>query len=70
MIRTNFYKNKVSKAPKEKFLYKCVSLIKLESIIRSEETLHYPQTILEECKYDVKNIKKVDVLLMSLKKCF
>ena len=33
-------------------------MIKLESTIRSEETLYYPQTILEECKYDVKNIKR------------
>ena len=33
-------------------------MIKLESIIRSEENLSYPQTILEECKYDVKNIRR------------
>ena len=35
-----------------------MSLIKLESIIRSEENLCYPQKILEECKYDVKNVKR------------
>ena len=58
VIRTNFYKNKVLKAPNKIFLYKCLSLIKLESVIRSEEFLHYPQTTLKECKYDVKNIKK------------
>ena len=58
VVRTNFSQNKVSKAPEEKFPYKCLSLIKLETIIRSEETLYYPQTILKECKYDLKNIKR------------
>ena len=48
----------MSKAPEEKFRYKCLSLIKSESIIRSGENLCYPQKILEECKYDVKNIKR------------
>ena len=35
-----------------------MSLIRLESVINSEKDLYYPQTILEECKYDVKNIRR------------
>ena len=42
-----------------------MSLIKLESILRTKENGYYPQTFLEECKYDV---KEIDVLIMALKK--
>ena len=58
IIITRFYNNKVPKVPKAKTSYKCLSLIKLESILRVKETLYYSQTLLEECKYDVKNIKE------------
>ena len=57
IIRTHFYNNKVPKVPKVKTSYKCLSLIKLVSILGVKETLYYSQTLLEECKYDVKNIK-------------
>ena len=58
VIRTEFHKNKVSKTPNAKFPYKSLVIIKLESIIRAEENLYYPQTMLEECKYDVNDIKR------------
>ena len=41
IIRTHFYNNKAPKVPKVKTLYKCLSLIKLESILRVKETLDY-----------------------------
>ena len=55
---TNFHRDKVSKVPNKDFRYEYLAIIKLESIIRSEENLCNPQTILEECKHYVKNIKK------------
>ena len=42
--------------PKENLSYEYLSLIILESIIRANKK-YYPQTLLEECKYEVKNIK-------------
>ena len=53
-MNTNFQGKKV---PKEKNAsYKCLSLIMLDSIIRVNKK-HYPQTLLEECKYEIKNNK-------------
>ena len=51
MINTNFNNNKI---PKENTPYKCLSLIMLECVIRTERDYCYPQTLLEECKYEVK----------------
>ena len=35
-----------------------MSLIILESVIRTEEKKYFPQTFLEECKYEEKNFKR------------
>ena len=42
--------------PKEKTLYMCLSLIMLDSAIRVNKK-HYPQTLLEECKCEIKKTK-------------
>ena len=41
---------------KQNTLCKCLSLIMLDSVIRANKK-HYPQTLLEECKYEIKNTK-------------
>ena len=52
-VHTNFQGKKV---PKENALYKCLSLIMLDSVIRVS-IKYYPQTLLEECKYVTRKIK-------------
>ena len=52
-IVTNFHNKKV---PKEKSPYKCLSIIILDSVIKTNKK-YYPQTYLEECKYAQKEIK-------------
>ena len=42
------------KKPKENTPYKSLSLIMLDSVIRVNK-MYYPQTLLEECKYEIKN---------------
>ena len=42
--------------PKENALYKCLSLIILDSVIRANKK-YYPQTLLKECKYVIKKNK-------------
>ena len=46
---TNFQGKKV---PKEGFLYKCLSLILLDSVLKMCKK-YYPQTILDKCKYAI-----------------
>ena len=48
-INTSFQGKKI---PKENASYKCLSLIMLNSVIRANKK--YPQTLLEECKYETK----------------
>ena len=48
-INTNFQSKKI---PKENASYKCLSLVMLDSVIRANKK-NYPQTILEECKYEI-----------------
>ena len=45
---TNFLSKKM---PKEKAPCKCLSITMLNSVIKAEKK-YYPQTILEECKYE------------------
>ena len=45
---TNFQSKKM---PKEKVPCKCLSIIMLDSVIK-QKNKYYPQTILEECKYE------------------
>ena len=42
--------------PKEKAPCKCLSIIMLDSVIKAKKK-YYPQTLLEECKYDQEKIK-------------
>ena len=42
--------------PKEKAASKCLSIIMLDSVIKVKKK-YYPQTFLEECKYEPKKIK-------------
>ena len=44
------------KVPKENASYKCLPLIMLDSVIRVYN-MHYPQTLLQECKYEIKKYK-------------
>ena len=55
-VITYFYNEKV---PEENVPYKCLSMIILDSVIKSDEK-YYPQTYLEECKY--KHQKKMRIL--------
>ena len=48
-MNTNFQGKKV---PKENATYKCLSLIMLDSVVRVNKK-YYPQTLLEECKYEI-----------------
>ena len=50
---TNFHNKKM---PKEKAPCKCLSIIMLDSVIKSNKK-YYPQTLLEECKYIQEKIK-------------
>ena len=52
-VNTNFPGKNV---PKENASYKCLSLIMLDSVIRVNKK-YYPPTLLEECKYEIKNNK-------------
>ena len=42
--------------PKEEAPCKCLSIIMLDSVIKAKKK-YYPQTLLEECKYEPKKIK-------------
>ena len=57
-INTNFQDKKI---PKENLSYKCLSLIMLDSVIRTNEK-YYPQTLLEECKCEVKKNKTANLI--------
>ena len=52
-INTNFQGKKI---PKENTLCKCLSLIMLGSVIKVNKK-NYSQTLLEECKYEIKKNK-------------
>ena len=57
-INTNF---EGKKGPKENSSHKCLLIITLESIIKANKK-YYPQILLDECRYEVKN-KKVGNLI-------
>ena len=62
-IITNFHKtdNKNNKLPEENKLYKCVSLMPLDSIIKIDKK-YYPQTLLQEYVYKVINRKIENII--------
>ena len=45
-----------------------MSFIRLKSILRRNKTTNHPQIILEECKYTIKNLKEINILVMALKR--
>ena len=57
-VNTNFHDKKV---PKENASYKCLSLIILDSVIKVKKKYH-PQTLLEECKFEIKNTKMENLI--------
>ena len=67
-VISNFHSKKI---PKEKVPCKCLSIIMLDSVIEAKKK-YYPQTILEERKYEQERIKtenlrkKKKVNLMNL----
>ena len=58
-LNTDFQCNKI---PKENASYKCLSLIMLDSVIKTNKK-YCPQTILEECKYKIKNDKMDNIMI-------
>ena len=57
-VNTNFQRKKV---PRENASYNCLSLIMLDSVVRVNKKC-YPQTLLEECKYEIKNNKMENLI--------
>ena len=51
---TNFQRNKT---PKDNEYFACLSIILLDSIFVNSDKEYYPQILLEECKYAIKNKK-------------
>ena len=49
------------KMPKEKAPCKSLSIIMLDSVIKAKKK-YYPQTLLEECKYEPKKIKMENLI--------
>ena len=60
-LNTNFQGKKV---PKKNSSYKCSSIITLESIIAANKK-YYSQTLLEECKHEVKNKKRILLMMIQ-----
>ena len=52
-VNTNFQGKEV---PKENASYRWLSLIMLDSVLKINKK-YYPQTLLEECKYEIKKTK-------------
>ena len=61
---TNFQSKKM---PKEKAPCKCLSIIMLDSVIKAKKK-YYPQTLLEECKYEQEKIKMENLIDDDLEK--
>ena len=65
--KINSYEDKVNenfqgkKLPKENASYKCLSLIMLDSVIRVNKKC-YPETLLEECKFETINNKTENLI--------
>ena len=52
---------------KEKAPCKCLSIIMLDSVIKAKKK-YYPQTLLEECKYEQEKIKMENLIDDDLEK--
>ena len=57
-LNTNFQGKRM---PKENAPYKCLSLIMLDSVVKVSKK-YYPQTLLEECKYEIKKNKMENLI--------
>ena len=57
-LNANFQGKKI---PKENASYKCLSLLMLDSVIRANKK-YYPQTLLEECKYEITKNKMENLI--------
>ena len=53
--------------PKEKVPGKCLSITMLDSVIKAKKK-YYPQTLLEECKYEQEKIKMENLIDDDLEK--
>ena len=60
-MTTNFQGKKI---PKEKSPSKCLSIVMLDSVIKAKKKC-YPQTFLEECKYEQERIKIENLLNLT-----
>ena len=63
-MNTNFQGKKM---PKEKVPYKSLSIAVLDSVVKAKKK-YYPQTLLEECKYEPKKIKMENFIDDDLEK--
>ena len=69
--KVKLYRDKVNtdfqgkRVPKENAPYKCLSLIMLDSVIRVSKQ-YYHQTLLEECKYEIKKNKMENLINVDL----
>ena len=63
-VITNFHSKKI---PKEEAPCKCLSIIMLDSVIKAKKK-YYPQTLLEECKYEQERIKIQNLIDDDLEK--
>ena len=61
-VNTNFQGKKV---PKENASYKCLSLIMVDSVIKTSKE-YYPQTLLEEYKHETKKTKMENLINYEL----
>ena len=57
-VNINFHRKRI---PKEKTACKCLSLTMLDSVIRVNKK-YYPQTLLEECKYEIRETKMENLI--------
>ena len=62
-VNTNFHGNVI---PKENVSYKYLPLIMIDAVIRTNKR-YYPQTLLEECKYEIKKNKIENLINEYLK---
>ena len=63
-VNTNFQDKKM---PKEKASCNCLSIIMLDSVVKAKKK-YYPQTLLEECKYEQEKIKMENLIDDDLQK--
>ena len=61
------YKFSKQNIAKKKSTVKCLSIIMLDSVIKSKKK-YYPQTLLEECKYEQERIKIENLIDNDLEK--